>query len=283
MNGFVYLMAEGVTDVMLLQRVLKRYFHMTQFKTLKELKQSAPQAAGWLAQFKWPQGGDISRLAVPAPVFFRGAEGQLVAIRNAQGITRMADVFELDNEALLRTDKDSRHRELKPDALGVFLDADDKTPQARFAEYQDKLDVGQLFPSLADLTAPEEVRRGDDGRAAGLFIFPDKHTGGTVDSLLLALGDAAFPHLSAHCAGFVDGWLEKHAEAPVYKDLRKPAGPTKARLSAMAALLKPGRNINASLQDHAWVPKEGDVPAVLQPLVDFLGDLLDAQPGSTHG
>jgi len=85
MSPFVYLIAEGVTDVALITRVLRLYFPMTRVKRREDLPERARE---WLDGFKWPVRGDITRLAVPAPVFLK-TERSLVAIRNAQGLSQM--------------------------------------------------------------------------------------------------------------------------------------------------------------------------------------------------
>jgi len=85
MSSFVYLLAEGVTDVTLITRVLRRYLSMTRIKTRADLPDGAKT---WLDGFRWPVGGDIARLAVPAPVFMRRS-GVLVAIRNAQSLDQI--------------------------------------------------------------------------------------------------------------------------------------------------------------------------------------------------
>ncbi len=275
MSGFIYLVAEGVTDVMLIQRVLRRYFHLKQVKTREELGRSAPGAEKWLDQFKWPHRGDISRHSVPAPVFFLRDDGLLVAIRNAQGLTRIGETIEVDGEAFSLI-------EWMPGALGVFIDADNKKPDDQFSAYRDGLQPHEAFPSLTGLRAPGQVVRDAKGRAAGIFVFPNQDDEGTLDHLLLALGAQAFPELHNRCEGYVEDWQRDNGTRPESKELQKPAGPAKAQLSMMAAILKPGRNINASLQDHDWVPK-GDVPNLLVPLVTFLDALGLDDSESTDG
>ncbi len=264
MSTFVYLTAEGVTDVTLIERVLRRYLSMRRIKMQADLPD---QAQSWLDRaFKWPVGGDIARLAVPAPVFM-ARDDVLIALRNAQGLDRIQATLDADHEIFLRLP-------WMPDALGVFLDADNKHPSERFAATRDNLERFNSFPSLAHLRRVEDVAApNDDHRRVGVFVFPDATTPGTLENILLPLGETAFPEL--HDAGqrFVDSWHRDHGHEPPFKELGKPAGKLKARLSTMAALLKPGKNVNASLHDQAWVPK-GDAPDLLKPLVEFLQALV---------
>ncbi len=263
MSSFIYLIAEGVTDTTLITRVLLRYLSMRRIETRSDLPE---QARTWLDGFKWPAGWDIARLAVPAPVFMQ-RDGALVAIRNAQGLSRIQTTLDADNEALVRID-------WRPDALGILLDADNKNPYERFVTTRDKLKRFDSFPSLASLRRVEEVANpeGDD-RRAGVFVFPDATTPGTAESLLLPLGEAAFPELHGASQRFVASWNRDHGHETPFKELRKPAGVSKAQLSTMAALLKPGKNLNASLHDQEWVPPR-DVPDILKPLFEFLQALV---------
>lgn len=262
MNGFVYLIAEGVTDVALISQVLRRYLAMQQVTTLDSLPREAKE---WLDRFKWPSGGKIDRFAVPAPVFMEGG-GALVALRNAQGLTRM-------NETLNRDDAAFELMGWKPDALGVLLDADNNAPDERFRYYRDKLTPEECFPRLSNLKSIEGVIAQEGGRRSGIFVFPSANETGTLDDLLLSLGKDAYPKLHGASTSFVTSWHPSNSAGELFKELRKPAGATKAQLSAMAALLKPGKNLNASLQDHPWVP-EGKPPEVLNPLVRFLTEIL---------
>jgi hypothetical protein len=262
MSDFVYLITEGVTDVTLITRVLVQYFSLRQVRRREDLP---GWAKSWLDGFKWPVRGDISRLGVPAPVFLQG-DGLIVGIRNAQGLGGMNDTLEADEESFLRS---RRH----PAAMGVLVDADHKPPHERFTRIRDGMKTGDGLPLLAGLVAPGEVETTGDAVRRGVFVFPDAETSGTIEDTLSSLGEAAFPLLHAASHGFVSDWTEQHGREPLFSELNKPAGESKARLSAMVALLKPAKNLNASLQDQPWVP-EGDPPDALMPLTRFLEALL---------
>jgi hypothetical protein len=259
MNAFIYLIAEGVTDVTLITRILRRYLAMTRIKTRADLPD---RARAWLDSFKWPVGGDIARLAVPAPVFMQ-SDSVLVAVRNAQGLDQIQATLDADNETLFRID-------WRPDALGVLVDADNKKPSERFVATRDKIETFESFPSLGELRDVAEVAASEgDGCRAGIFVFPDATTPGTIENVLLRLGAMAFPELHNASQEFIESWSRDHWHETPFHELRKPAGVSKAQLSTMASLLKPGKNLNASLQDQEWVPK-GSPPDLLKPLFDFL-------------
>lgn len=59
-----------------------------------------------------------------------------------------------------------------------------------------------------------------------------------------------------------------------FKELHRPAAKSKAVLSSMTALLKPGKSIIASLEDQDWIPDEFEQCDTLVPFLRFLKELL---------
>lgn len=126
MKPFVYILTEGVLDIVVLTSVLTRSF---EFALLKQ-KSTLPECfAGWLDAFKWPTGDDITRRAVPAPVFLE-SDRLLVGIRSAQGIDNMSRTLSIDREVF------SRRERQQPVVIGIVLDADDEEPQKRLKSSQ---------------------------------------------------------------------------------------------------------------------------------------------------
>jgi hypothetical protein len=66
MRRFVYLITEGVLDVVFLTEIMRHRYSLAVVARKADLE---IEAAKWLDHFKWPVGEDISRMAVPAPVF----------------------------------------------------------------------------------------------------------------------------------------------------------------------------------------------------------------------
>ena len=134
MKKFVYLIAEGVLDVVVLTQILRSEFKFDEVKRKADLPE---EASKWLSQFKWPEGDDIKRRTVPAPAFLID-ERFCVAIRNSQGITNIRRTMISDHEAFLRLD-------LNPSAVGIVLDSDDVPPADRFNEFAELLEERGLF------------------------------------------------------------------------------------------------------------------------------------------
>jgi hypothetical protein len=265
MKPFVYILTEGVLDIVVLTSVLTRSF---EFALLKQ-KSTLPECfAGWLDAFKWPTGDDITRRAVPAPVFLE-SDRLLVGIRSAQGIDNMSRTLSIDREVF------SRRERQQPVVIGIVLDADDEEPQKRLKKFAE-LVVSAGFPQPLSL---DQVIDGG-GKRSGIFAFPGGGLSGTIEDSLLPLAQRRFPQLHQFVSPYVAEWCQTTLanESKDYAELRKPSGPLKATLSSMVAFLKPAKPLNASIEDHNWLPLNPRTCTELQPLVQFLENLLAPVP-----
>lgn len=264
MSNFTYIIVEGVIDVVLLTRVLRQGYGFT---IIDKMSQLPSPAKDWLKEFKWPIGEDISRRAVPAPAILT-KENMTIGLQNGQGLTVIAQKAKNDKERFLRIG-------WAPSALAVILDADNAPPLARFDEFATLLaELGYPQPHSLD----KVVESG--GKRSGVFAFPGQGLPGTIEDVLLPLADKRFPALSQYADEYVSGW-EQQDEAKTsddFKEFREPSGHKKARLSAIAAMLKPGKPLNASVEDQKWVPDNPRTSAALKPLMDFLDQLLRPWP-----
>lgn len=261
MKPFVYILTEGVLDIVVLTSVLTRSFG---FALLKN-KSALPECfAGWLDAFKWPTGDDITRRAVPAPAFFE-SDRMLVGIRSAQGIDNMARTLAVDQEVF------SRRGRQQPVVIGIVLDADDEAPQKRFKKFAELL-VSAGFPQPLSLDDVIEHA----GKRSGLFAFPGGGLAGTIEDSLVPLAQRRFPQLHQFVSPYVAEWCQTTManDSKDYAELRKPSGPLKAMLSSMVAFLKPAKPLNASIEDHNWLPLDPRTCPELQPLVQFFEKLL---------
>jgi hypothetical protein len=251
MRKFFYLIAEGVLDVVVLSEIMRHRYSLAIVARKADLE---IEAAKWLDQFKWPVGEDISRMAVPAPVFLQ-SEQWIVAVRNARGISEIGKKMRADDEAFLRIG-------WKPLALAIVLDADDKPPSERFAEFATLLESWGLPKpdTLGSMTTTDSMR-------TGIFAFPGDEKNGTIEDVIIPVGEMRFPTLFPHAYQYVEKWPAD--VGPEFAELTT-SGRKKAVLSAMAALLKPGRNLNASIQDHAWMPHDPHTCPALKPILAFL-------------
>ncbi|MBK9386575.1 MAG: hypothetical protein IPN34_17315 [Planctomycetes bacterium] len=265
MSGFFYIVTEGVHDVAFLGRLLSVAHGASRIEKLEELDDAL---RNWLGSFKWPtkrgEYHDISRLAVPAPAFYRLTTNKVVALRNAQGLTEIGKTLEIDLEAFSRAQNG-------PEAIGIVLDSDDEPKEQRFAKLRTSLEVVKL-PAPSSLGA---VSSGSP--TVGVFALPEPGVPGTLEDILLALGNVAYPELAATAHGYAEQWRRKadaEATTPDWRELKKPAGAKKATIGAMTAVLKPGKSTTVSLEDNRWVSEHTKELACLQPSLAFLSALL---------
>jgi len=265
MSAFFYIVTEGVHDVAFLGRLMSVAQGATRIRKLEEL--SEPLRA-WLAGFKWPNKSgahhDIGRLAVPAPVFYRVASNAVVALRNAQGLNEIGKTLEIDLEAFSRAQSG-------PEAIGVVLDSDDQPADQRF-------EALKIVFQKAKLPAPTALGAVNEGTPrVGAFAFPEPGVAGTLEDVLLSLGDAAYPELTAAARAYAGHWrrtADSNPDDADWKELRKPAGEKKATIGAMTALLKPGKSTQVSIEDNQWVSEQTKALACLQACSAFLNALI---------
>jgi hypothetical protein len=265
MSAFIYIVTEGVHDVAFLGRLLAQVYRASRIKKLEDLDDDL---RSWLDTFRWPnkvgKHHDIERLAVPAPVFYRLTTNMVVAIRNAQGLPEIGRTLEVDFEVFSRARNG-------PEAVGIVLDSDDEPAEQRFKK---------LLTALRSVKLPAPSSLGEVGNGSprvGVFALPEPGTAGTLEDVLLALADAAYPELVTAARGYVGPWRQRAETEPTnpdWKELRKPAGLKKATIGAMTALLKPGKSTQVSLEDNRWVSGHTTALVCLQPILAFLSALL---------
>ena len=255
MKKFLYIIAEGVLDVVFLTEILLLRFSLPRVSHKPDL---TTEAAKWLENFKWPIGNDIKRLAVPAPVLLQN-EQWIVGLRNAGGDTKISTTIRSDHEAFLRA-------AWNPVAVGIILDADDQPALERFTYFANVLESnGYPKPeSLGSVATKDSIR-------SGVFAFPGDGKNGTIEDGLLAIAEIRFPVLSPYASEFVANWTDQSGSD--FAELMKPSGRNKARISAITALLKPGKSPNASIEDHKWISNDPSSYAALRPVLAFLDAL----------
>lgn len=266
MRQFLYIVAEGVQDVAFIGKLLVVVHKAERVLRMEDL---STDHVAWMKTFSWPlpatsTGTDIGRFSVPAPTFYKLDSGAIVALRSAEGIEKIFSTLERDLESFERTAGD-------PQTVGILLDSDKKTAQERLRELKQQL-------SSLKLDIPDDLGSVSDGvPRIGVFAVPAPGVEGTLEDLLLMIGEVSYPELSHSARAYADGWSEK-AKAGLsgaeWKPIKKPAGAKKAAVAAMAAILKPGKSTQVSLEDNRWVTEETKAIPGLQPCIAFLNALL---------
>jgi len=267
MTRRIYLIAEGVHDITFFARILRKRFAAVQIKHADQLDGGYRE---WLASFKWPHGGDIARLSVPAPEFYlcparEQRDAATIALVNALGIDNIVKKLLVDLEAF-------RHAGVELHALGVVLDSDDRTAEQSFEQTCAAL-------QRLELTSPDRLGEFVAGSpSVGLFVLPDGQRAGTLEDVLIPLGQHVYGPLFAVAEPFIDTMrgVVKGLGGKESAELKKPSGSKKALLSAVSAVLKPGRAIQATLQDHRWISEDTLEHPEIAPSVRFIERLFVA-------
>jgi hypothetical protein len=85
-------------------------------------------------------------------------------------------------------------------------------------------------------------------------LTPGCSTAGTIEDLLLEAGRTHYSDLLDAATRYVDAACSLPIlNAKDTKDFKRPAGRKKANMAAAAAILRPGKSIQVSLQDNRWL------------------------------
>jgi hypothetical protein len=248
-----YIATEGPHDVAFLAELL-RPWGVRRLTWLKEVD------AFWdpLIPKTFPHNGDLLA-RVPVPTFFNGND-RMVALDSASGIDNLARRVE-ENLSVLNANA--------PPAIAVILDADSKESAAdRFQGLAVKLrKLGLLIPDQAGAISRQDPR-------CGIFVLPDNASAGTLETLLEECASENYSRLWQRSKAYVGGVDPMELSTEDLKDFQKPAGRQKAIISAMAAILRPGKAIQVSLQDNQWIRGRALVLPRIHAIRGFLAELL---------
>ena len=97
------------------------------------------------------------------------------------------------------------------------------------------------------------------GLRLGQYVLPDNQSQGTLEDILIAVGQVSYPtllplaeaHVHAARQSLVvgePGWTPEDND-----DFRAPAGPKKAIVASATAILKPGKTCQVTLRDNRWI------------------------------
>lgn len=248
-----YLVVEGPHDIEFVCKLLAP-FGLRRIR----FKQDVPTAFQALIPTAFPHQDDLLK-RMPLPLFLKSDTLEL-AIDNAIGDTRLVETLE-ETLALVDTSR--------LNSIGLVFDADtNMSASVRYASIRTKLlDLGLNAPTEPGLIADGQTK-------IGAFVMPDNATSGTLEDLLLACGQENYPQLLASAQSHVAGLESFSLNNADRKDISKPAGKNKAIVAAMAAILRPGKAVQVSIQDNRWL--EGGALALprIKAVQDFFVALL---------
>lgn len=259
---YAYLLVEGPHDAEFVARLLKPHG----FKRVGQLPDLDPY---WhpLVPRKFPADDKDLLKRVPVPTFLQSATCS-VALDCAIGDSRLV-------RALEETWTILRGAAAKLRGIAVMADADDQDPQARADALRDALRALPLplrWPDAAGQVSAEP--------RCGYYVLPDNQTRGTLEALLLESAAVAFPTLLPGARAYVEDAYRTRAalRRDDRKDLEKPAGQHKAVAACVASVMRPGKAIQASIQDNAWLGPETLALPRIAAVAAFFAQILGLAP-----
>lgn len=261
MRKYGYLVVEGPHDVEFCYCLLSRGNRASGLKRVqnladldKELKVLVPGI--------FPHKGDLQK-RVPVPLFLQ-SETHGIAIHSADGDSNL--VARLEETVAMLSD-------LPFTGLGIILDSDSRqTAEQRYSQLC--ASVKNTSTGLSFPVSPGAVASGPP--RCGAFVLPDNASQGTLENLLLESAAVQYPNLRPIAENYVDAAIKGNL---IPKDHRrgicKPAGRNKAVIGAMATLFKPGKAIQTSIQDNAWLRAEALSIPKIKAVQQFLAELFD--------
>jgi hypothetical protein len=257
MPKYGFLVVEGPHDVEFVYRLLSP-FGLKRVRLVANLDSFLEP----LIPRKYPPDGDLQK-RMPTPLFLQSSTHAL-AVHSATGDSRLVDTVQ-ENLAVLDSTRFT--------GVGILLDADkDSTVSsiARYAAIQEKMQaIGLPLIGAAGTVT-------DGGPKRGCFVLPDNVAEGTLEDVLLECAQTAYPTILVSAQAHVDAAMK---DPTLHKEdlehVRKPSGRNKAVVGSIASILRPGKAIQASIQDNRWLRG----PTLLLPRVkavqDFLASLFE--------
>ena len=257
------LMVEGPHDAELCYRLLstsglKRVQHLSRLEL----------AFKDLVPTKFPHGDDLQK-RMPVPLFLQ-SEQWAIAVHSAVGDSKLVNALE-ETLALLPAQNWA--------GLGLILDADhDGSPVQRFDAVIQAMETKHLGLPLPQ--QPGQVMAGTP--RVGVYVLPDNQSTGTLEDLLLESAAIQFPHLLPLAHQYVDN-AKARGQLPAshLEDFFKPSGHKKAVVGAMAAVFRPGKAVQVSIQDNDWLRGPALNLPRIQAVQSFLQQLFEVAPAPT--
>ncbi len=84
-----------------------------------------------------------------------------------------------------------------------------------------------------------------------------------------------YDHLLNLAENYLENLDQNRIESSELKELKKPAGENKAKISIIASILKPGKSIQISVQDNNWINEKTLILPNIILIREFIANLLN--------
>lgn len=229
------LVVEGPHDAELCYRLLST----SGLKRVQHLPLLEPEFKP-LVPTKFPHGDDLQK-RMPVPLFLQNDQWA-IAVHSAIGDSRLVEALE-ETLALLPAQNWA--------GVGLMLDADHGgSPSQRFDAVVQAMRAKGLGLPLPK--QPGQVMAGKP--RVGVYVLPDNRNTGTLEDLLLESAAIQFAHLLPLARQYAnDAQAKGQLPASHLADFAKPSGHNKAVVGTMAAVFRPGKAVQVSIQDNDWL------------------------------
>ncbi len=231
MRQYGYLIVEGQHDIEFAYRLLSPY-GLARVQLVGELDAVFER----IIPTKFPHKGDLQK-RMPVPLFLQSAT-HAIAVHAAVG----------DSQLVATLERHIAQLDVPMSGIGILLDSDLQAPAARYANL--RKDMAEKGFALG--VTPGQVTVGPP--RIGAFVLPDNKTKGTLEDLLLESAAAIYPGLLASAREHVNrASQDTGLTSKDLADFNQPAGRNKAMVGSMASILRPGKAVQASIQDNRWL------------------------------
>jgi len=252
-----YIAVEGQHDAAFIGRLLKN----AGFKIVVKKNDLEP-AFSRLVPTDFPYEDDLMK-RVPVPFFYQTPD-HAVALHPAGGESELA------GRAVIAVPQISGAVE----AIGFVLDADNRgTPIARLATLAARTVEKSGAAGFTLPATPGQVLSGPP--RCGVFVMPDNVNAGTLEDLLLDCAAVHYGDLRTKAESYLRGIDRARLSKSDLEEINAPAGPKKAQIGTISAVLKPGKAIQNSIADDRWLEGEAAEPPKVLAFRMFLRDLLN--------
>lgn len=260
------IVCEGPHDCATIGKVLKT-LNFSQIKAISEISECWKK----ILPTKYPFNEDNLDRVSPVPDFYVSSDNSIsVAIKSTGGDSKLIEELDLILISLER-------KELKQiKGVSIFLDADDKDADTRIENLYKFIDKDSdiTFKSDAFKNKVGDINGVD--MKANIFIFPNNHEMGTLEDLLIEIGQKEYPDLIKKAINFVDS-IPKEYESKLLKGSKKK----KSIIGIVSNILKPGKANQITISDDKWITLEKrESCQSLSKLYDNIIEFIDFNKGN---
>ncbi|AQQ52247.1 DUF3226 domain-containing protein [Planococcus lenghuensis] len=252
MSKYYFFVVEGVHDTAAIGKILRKKGFSN-----KRLMKDVDSYWERIIPKSFPHNGDLQK-RVPTPDFYQN-DAVSIGVLNAGGETEIASAIE---GSLLNLSIDDLN------GIAIFCDADS-------LEAKDKFDY--IYKSIQNIE-DEEIRNffydvqfnniKNSNCKAGIFIFPDNNSTGTLEDFLLLGGEREYADLYDSAQLYIENIPD------TYTSKWKPSSKNKVLVGVIANVLKPGKANQVSILDNEWITEESLKDTNQKELKGFLDNLL---------